>query len=160
MLILSISFSAFKENTGRVIWIINTLAQNSRAKLYEKKELIISVVDSLGEALKVTVVTATKKTTDNVSMFSILILPVYTAWFYPILDTAKFSNRVVAPPGKWRHISNHSFYTIQALFLSNLSGFWPQKWAFYLICFCSFEKYYFKSIFSYLFYMLLQVSLV
>ena len=90
MLILSISSSAFKENTGRVIWIINTLAQNSRAKLYEKKELIISVVDSLGEALKAIVVTATKKTTDNVSMFSILILPVYTAWFYPILDTVKF----------------------------------------------------------------------
>ena len=90
MLILSISSSAFKENTGRVIWIINTLAQNSRAKLYEKKELIISVVDSLGEALKAIVVTATKKTTDNVSMLSILILPVYTAWFYPILDTLKF----------------------------------------------------------------------
>ena len=90
MLILSISSSAFKENTGRVIWIINTLAQNSRAKLYEKKELIISVVDSLGEALKAIVVTATKKTTDNVSMLSILILPVYTAWFYPILDTVKF----------------------------------------------------------------------
>ena len=90
MLILSISFSAFKENTGRVIWIINTLAQNSRAKLYEKKELIISMVDCLGEALKATLVTATKKTTDNVSMFSLLILPVCTAWFYPILDTVKF----------------------------------------------------------------------
>ena len=41
----------------------------------KRKGLILSVVDSL----RATVVRARKKTTDIVSMFSLLILPVYTA---------------------------------------------------------------------------------
>ena len=77
----------------------------------KRKGLILSVVDSL----RATVVKARKKTTDVVSMFSLLILPVYTAWFYPILDTVNFGNRVVAPRGKWRHISTHYFYRIHSL---------------------------------------------